>query len=114
MNEKKEKLKLYLISINYIYKMKKIIFYIYKKCWDIIANPRGQGGIRFLPLPIWQSCCHGSGKKRKKKQQNFEIIVVKCSNGKNFDRDQRQSPRVTVGMVNPWGEFQVVVTMDSA
>ena len=39
MNEKKEKLKLYLISINYIYKMKKIISYIYKKCWDIIANP---------------------------------------------------------------------------
>ena len=32
-------LKLYLISINYIYKMKKIISYIYKKCWDIIANP---------------------------------------------------------------------------
>ena len=22
--------------------MKKIIFYIYKKCWDIIANPRQQ------------------------------------------------------------------------
>ena len=38
-DEKKEKLKLYLISINYIYKMKKIISYIYKKCWDIIANP---------------------------------------------------------------------------
>ena len=37
--KKKEKLKLYLISINYIYKMKKIVFYIYKKCWDIIANP---------------------------------------------------------------------------
>ena len=36
----KRNLKLYLISINYIYKMKKIIFYIYKKCWDIIANPR--------------------------------------------------------------------------
>ena len=35
----KRNLKLYLISINYIYKMKKIIFYIYKKCWDIIANP---------------------------------------------------------------------------
>ena len=39
---KKGKLKLYLISINYIYKMKKIIFYIYKKCWDIIANPTKQ------------------------------------------------------------------------
>ena len=37
--KKKEKLKLYLISINYIYKMKKIIFYIYKNCWDRIANP---------------------------------------------------------------------------
>ena len=39
--KKKQKLKLYLISINYIYKMKKIISYIYKKCWDIIANPTG-------------------------------------------------------------------------
>ena len=29
--EKKRWRKLYLISINYIYKMKKIIFYIYKK-----------------------------------------------------------------------------------
>ena len=39
---------LYLIFINYIYKMKKAISYIYKKCWDIIANPNAHVSIHVL------------------------------------------------------------------
>ena len=36
--------------------MKKIIFYIYKKCWDIIANPSEYCaviGLNFSSLQVW-------------------------------------------------------------
>ena len=53
----KRNLKLYLISINYIYKMKKIIFYIYKKCWDIIANPTVTASYHFTEITFKTQNC---------------------------------------------------------